>query len=178
MALIVEDGTGKSDAESYVSVADCITYADNRGLTFSSSTTALQEQSLRRATVWIDGEYRNRFTGYRNDGRDQALEWPRSSGQNQSPPYGSIANDAVPQEVINASCEAAVRELATPGQLTPDVTMGKVQKSVRVVGAVAVEYAASNGIAAQTPTMTIVSKILFNVLLPAAYGVMHSARGG
>ena len=119
MALIIEDGTGKSDAESYVSVADCITYCDNRGLTFSTGTTAEQEQALRRATVWLDGAYRSRYVGWRKDGRSQALEWPREGAQEQSYPYGTISNAEVPQEVINANCEAAVRELATPGGLDP-----------------------------------------------------------
>ena len=178
MALIIEDGTGKSDAESYVSVADCVTYADNRGLTFSASTTPLQEQALRRAAVWLDSTYRSRFTGFRTDGHDQALEWPRQSGVYQSEPFGSIPTDIVPQEIIDAQCEAAVRELATPGGLSPDVVAGKIQKSVTVVGAVSVDYAASSGVQSQKPTMTIISGILFNVITAVVAGAAHSSRGG
>ena len=51
MSLVVEDGTGKADAESYISVADADTYHSNRGNTdWAALTTTEKEQLLRGAT--------------------------------------------------------------------------------------------------------------------------------
>jgi hypothetical protein len=39
VTLVIEDGTGKANAESYVSVADFRTYADGRGLDYTVAST-------------------------------------------------------------------------------------------------------------------------------------------
>ena len=72
MALTVEDGTGLVGADSYVSVADCETYCDARGLTFSGAATADKEAALRRATASIDAMYRSRFPGQRRQSTGRA----------------------------------------------------------------------------------------------------------
>jgi hypothetical protein len=150
VALAVEDGTGLANAESYVSVADAGAYAAARGLIFPVSTApeiALAEQALRRATEWIDAKYGARFAGtWAVDG--QALAWPRLYANYR---LAALPSDEVPPQIIAATVQAAVRELAAPGSLTPDVTPGKIKKRVRVEGAVEVEYAAgSGGVASQT----------------------------
>jgi hypothetical protein len=56
MALIVEDGTGRADAESYVSVADADTYHANRGELRRGRRSApppSKEQLLRQATEYM-----------------------------------------------------------------------------------------------------------------------------
>ena len=138
MALEVEDGTGKANAESYVSVADCSTYCTARGLTFASGTDANKEAALRRATAYIDGAYGSRFIGMRRNGRDQALQWPRIDAYDASVDE-YVDHESVPVEVVNATCEAAVRELASPGALNPDLKRGGAIKSVKA-GSVSVEY--------------------------------------
>lgn len=77
MALIVEDGTGKVDAESYNSVAEVSTTLAKTGedaawLALASDT--IREQVARKATRRMDTESR-----YRGDKKTQAqaLEWPR-----------------------------------------------------------------------------------------------------
>ena len=49
MSLIVEDGTGKSTSESYISVADASTYFAARAVTSwaALATDALREAALR-----------------------------------------------------------------------------------------------------------------------------------
>jgi hypothetical protein len=156
MSLIVEDGTGLSTAESYISGADTLAYASSRGLTFTND--AAGEQALRRATTWIDATYGQRFGGYRVS-VNQALVFPRS-GLVDREGYG-IAYNAVPRQIAQATAEAAVRELASPGSLNPDVTPGTVKKRVRVEGAVEVEYAVgAGGVASQTPVISIIDGIL------------------
>jgi hypothetical protein len=148
VSLIVEDGTGKANAESYVS-----------GLAFNvtgAPAIALAEQALRRATEWIDAKYGARFAGtWAVD--DQALAWPRLYATYRLDP---ILSTVVPSQVIAATVQAAVRELASPGSLTPDVTTGKTKKRVKVEG-IEVEYAVgSGGVASQTPIVSIIDGIL------------------
>lgn len=118
MALVVEDGTGLSSAESYVTVADFASYHAARGKPDLDDDDEAAEAALRRATAYIDGRYRARWPGYRTHGRSQALAWPRRAvidGEGNA-----VADDEVPSELIAATCEAAARELASPGALLPD----------------------------------------------------------
>jgi hypothetical protein len=164
MALIVEDGSGKPDAESYVSVSDCASYAVARGLTFPGTPEAEAEAALRRGTAWLDGAYRGSFPGRRKKGRAQALEWPRVDAWDNTCPPEPIADDEIPVEIVHASCEAGIRELAAPGSLTPDVTPGKIKKSAKV-GDIAVEYAIGAGTAQdQRPIVSIIDDILGSLL--------------
>jgi len=178
MALIVEDGTGKPDAESYVSVADAGTYAAARGLTFPVSTApeiALAEQALRRATELLDAKYGPRFAGtWAVDG--QALAWPRLYASYRLSP---ISETTIPVQVIAATVQAAVRELAAPGSLSPDVTTGQIVKRERVEGAVEVEYAVgSAGVASQTPVVSIIDGILAPLIgTPSSPYVGKAVRG-
>ena len=67
MAIVVEDGTGKSTAESYISVADASTYHTARGNTAwaALTTDALREAALRKATDFMRQVYRSRWQGYK-----------------------------------------------------------------------------------------------------------------
>lgn len=150
MALVVEDGSGLAGAESYVSVADCAGYATARGLAFPTTDAALCEQALRRATAWLDDRYARRFPGARRRLRAQALEWPRV-GVTDANGY-SVPETEVPTEVVRATCEAAVRELASPNSLAPDLKRGGAIRAVKA-GSVSVEYAA--GASASTTFQTI-----------------------
>ncbi len=158
MTLIVETGTGELTSESYVSVTDCADYASKRGLTFPSSPVDAAEQALRRATQWIDDTYRTRFPGQRRRFRLQALEWPRVAvvDMNGFP----IEDDEIPQEVFNATCEAAVRELASAGSLAPDLERGgKIQ--MLKAGSVEIQYGAG---ASATTTFQIIDGILASLI--------------
>lgn len=72
MSLIIEDGTGKPDAESFATAAELVTYAANFGATIPADTPA-QESLLRRAALAMDGYT---WKGTRTNG-EQALSWPR-----------------------------------------------------------------------------------------------------
>jgi hypothetical protein len=80
MALIVEDGTGKSDAESYVSVADVITWITKYypANDFLTKTTAEQEAYCLQSTQYLDQKYGGRWLGDKNS-KEQALDWPRKN---------------------------------------------------------------------------------------------------
>jgi hypothetical protein len=175
MALSVESGSGASDSESYASVEDAAAYASARGLTFDTADTEACEAALRRATTWLDGKYRTRYPGCRVNGRDQALEWPRMYACDAE--GNEIATDEIPSEIVNATIEAAVRELASPGSLNPDVVPGKVKKSARV-GDIAVEYAVGTRNAYdQRPVVGVIDGILSSLIGSYSPYVARAARG-
>ena len=72
MTLIIEDGTGKPDAESYASAEDLAMYAVKFGVVIPVDVVA-QEALLRRAALAMDGMT---WKGRKTDS-DQALAWPR-----------------------------------------------------------------------------------------------------
>lgn len=57
MALITEDGTGLSTAESYIDVAWFKAYCDAHGHSYAGKTDPQIEQALRRATAWLDARH-------------------------------------------------------------------------------------------------------------------------
>lgn len=68
MAFIVEDGTGSNaNANAYVDVAFVTTYLTDRNRqtenSWDSSTSAVQQASIIKATDYIDRKFFNRFKG-------------------------------------------------------------------------------------------------------------------
>lgn len=132
MALIVEDGTGKADAESYISVADADTYHTARGNTAWTGATAVKEAALRRATDYLEDVYAARWKGERGDAA-QALSWPRGGVT----VHGfAVDEDEVPDVVSRACAELALRALSA--DLLADA--GAQVKS-ETVGPISVTYA-------------------------------------
>lgn len=107
MALTVEDGTGKSDADSYQSTADIETYETSykAATTYASATTAVKERAAREATQYLDGQYGHRFLGSRYSGT-QALEWPRSGVVTRD--GHSVDSDVIPVVLKQAHAELAI----------------------------------------------------------------------
>lgn len=136
MTIIVEDGTGLADAESYASVAETDTYMSARGTTvWATLTTTEKEQALRRAMDYLLQKYRSKWKGARKS-LTQALDWPRvgvfidedadtafaSWKQNQIP------SNVIPLEVKNACMELALR--ASIGMLNEDQAQKVIQETV------------------------------------------------
>jgi len=122
MSLVVEDGTGRADAESYVALAFADDYhakLDNAAWAAAGDTT--REAALRRATQYLDTRYT--FAGAPLT-TTQALAWPRD-----------IAPWPV-RAVQNATCEAALRAL--DGALYTDVADAPVTQET--VGPISVSY--------------------------------------
>jgi hypothetical protein len=126
MALVVENGTGLANAESYISVAN----ADARHSAFGNtawaaiSTTALKESYLRQATAYMVQAYRERWSGIRINAT-QALDWPRA--QVVVDGY-SIDSDAVPADIANACADLALK--AASAALAPDLERAVVRKKI------------------------------------------------
>lgn len=133
MSLIVEDGTALSTADSYESLVGAALYHTNQGNAAwaAIASDSLREVYLRRATSFLVGRYRLRWSGTRMT-MTQALDWPRSLVPMRDVPFASYySNTSVPQEVKNACSSLALRAatgslLADQGQLKQSVTVGPI----------------------------------------------------
>jgi hypothetical protein len=95
------------------------------------------EAALLVASERNDAKYRASFSGTKVGYRSQIRDFPRVGGFDV---FGySIPSDTIPTEMINATYEAALRQLVTPGSLSLDWTPSKY-KRVSVDGAVSAEY--------------------------------------
>lgn len=119
MAIIVEDGTGVTNADSYASVSDLDTYATHR-LDVSGYTTAQKESALVIATDWV-GQYHS----FRGDKlvATQGLHFPTD-------------DDAFPDDIVTATLKAALLQLQ--GLLLVDLSAvsqsGDVESESKAVG--------------------------------------------
>jgi len=140
MALIVEDGTGISGAESYASLADANTYWNGRQhsshyTSWNGASTAQKEGALREASAYLDAVYGPYYRGNRR-GYIQGLLWPRSDATDDR----GYELPALPDCLVNACYELAAR--AIDGQLAEDLDRGGAVKREKV-GPIEVEYADS-----------------------------------
>lgn len=126
--MITETGTGNSASESLCSVVDALAYNAARGnYTWSTLTTDQQEQSLIRATDYMEAVYSQRWAGTRTTSV-QALSWPR---YNVFVNGFVVLSSSVPKPVINACAELALR--AAAGELLSDSTQQKTRTKVDVI---------------------------------------------
>jgi hypothetical protein len=134
VTLVVEDGTGLPNSESYCSVDAATAYHAARNNTaWAALTTPAMEAALRLATDFMRQRYRLRWVGVKVTAT-QALEWPRAwvalpdspSGYRSVPAY--VPMNVVPSEVVNACAELALRSIAAP--LSPDLGPQVVREKV------------------------------------------------
>lgn len=132
MALIVEDGTGRADAEAYQGVAAFKAYCDGRGMAYAGNTDTQIEIALRKATDVIDTKFRYKAARLVSG---QALEFPRTGLMDHS----GYTVTGVPARVMRACNELAFRALTE--DIAPDLDRGgRVQSES--VGPLSVTYAA------------------------------------
>jgi hypothetical protein len=95
--IVVEDGTGLANSNSYASEAQLATYAADRNVTVTGTAAVL----LITAMDYIEQQP---FKGNKNT-KEQALQWPRFSVWIDS--Y-SIDSDEIPLLLLEAQMEAAL----------------------------------------------------------------------
>jgi hypothetical protein len=132
MTLILEDGTGLSNAESYASVAEANTYFTNRNITAWTGTDAVKEAALRKATDYLDATYSWAGSGILVD--TQALGFPRLDLYDSE---GRDISSTVPKKLKNATCELALASLS--GDLLKNKENSNFVKREKV-GSIEVEY--------------------------------------
>lgn len=146
--LTLEDGSIVEDADTLALSASVATYATRYGFSWSPADEQTGEQAILRAMIYIES-----FEDYLQGQRVSALQelsWPRNYVVNK---LGTayLANDAIPGGVVNAVCEAAIAELASPGVLTATVShsnanvkrkrekIGPMEDEVEYFGAVSLD---------------------------------------
>lgn len=145
--LIVEDGTGKANAESYTSVADASAYHTARGNAAwaALASDTVREQLLRKATDAMMQMFAGRWAGTRVSST-QALDWPRYNVPMKDGPanlpysYGVASyypSNTIPAAVARACAELALK--AAAADLIADGEQAIIRKRVRVEGAVDTE---------------------------------------
>jgi hypothetical protein len=140
---VVEDGTSKTDSNSYLSVAGADQYHENHSgsTTWSGATQADKEKALRLATQYLDVVYGGRWKGTRTD-FEQALDWPRWDVM----PHDEDTwweSDDMPQPLLDSCAELALismGETLLPDQTTPgtvkktSVRVGELSESIEYMG--------------------------------------------
>ncbi len=161
MALVVEDGTGKDNANALIKHSFALTYWADRGRAVvkrgaddatkpflegdtvavgtKTYTAAQIDAAIVRATAYLSEsfQYRGIRTYGRNstaDGADrfQALAWPRYGVYDREGAWvPSSGAGAIPREIQWATAEASFYELEKPNGLQPVYEQNKVIQQVR-----------------------------------------------
>ena len=175
LTLIKEDGTGKTDANSYADVADGNAYYDGH-LYATAWTGAGDDQkavALVMASRLIDAEFQ--FNGTRTNAV-QGLQWPRARCPEPDAihvplqvllpiPSDFVRFDSVPKAVVQAACEMA-REL-----LIADRTTAPAGEGLKYYNNAGVQTGYD-----KTDRRPVLSRVAMVML--AKYGVPMSATSG
>ncbi len=132
MTLTTETGAGLPGADSYIDVAGADAYhAGQANAAWTALDSTTKEGLLRRATVYMVGQYRPRWKGLRAS-QTQALDWPRYNVQLDDVGFGAIAAyvpwNVVPAEVRNACAVLALE--ANSGPLAPPLKRTVKEKQI------------------------------------------------
>ena len=138
MSFVAEDGSGVSNANSLAAVAAADTYFADRGSAeWSALDAAAKQVALIKATDFIERVYWRSFRGIRKT-TGQALSWPRSDVYFGGDATRPVADDAVPDGVLQATFELALRSTTTT--LMPDEATESGSVIREKVGDLEVEY--------------------------------------
>ena len=152
MALVVEDGTLVSGADSYVTLAEFKAWADKRGVTYGTDSVVTQQ--IYRAMDYIESL---NFIGEKSD-ENQALQWPRD--QVVIDGY-YIDSDEMPNELKVAVYESIKAELDGDSRMTASDRRTISEK----VGELQVTYANNADVKRSIPAVT---KALRKLIRPMA----------
>jgi hypothetical protein len=117
LTLVKEDGTGKTDANSYADVAGGDAYFEGHlyASAWTAATSGTKAAALVMATRLVDSQFQ--FNGYRAN-ETQALQWPRERCPDPdrnlvtSTPLSPVLTNFVPSDEVPRPVAAAVCEMA------------------------------------------------------------------
>jgi len=132
MALIIEDGTAKVDAQSYATVLELQAYAALRGRTVPAAEAAC-EALLVKACDSLESQD---FIGDRLTAT-QALAWPRMNAEVEGWP---IATTEIPRQLVQAQCALAIEAQTVNLLPVRDINDSGPASSKSVAGAVSIAY--------------------------------------
>ena len=166
-SFTVETGSGATDGNSYVAVADADSYHIHHGnpSAWANATVVQKQDWLRQATLAVDLEFGAGFPGWSTTGT-QALLWPRYGATDKS-------NDMIASNVIPAALQDAVSMLALQlanGEtiLTQSEDSTDVASETKTVGAVSISKTYLGGRSPQTQFPAVRHILKLNGLLDGA----------
>lgn len=173
MALIPEDGSGKSDANSYASLSDADAYFAERYRTdWAALSVDERTGALIAATDYIDLRWGDRLSG-KPAFPDQALKFPRVIWSALPP----ILPVPLPRNLLRATYEYAI--IASAGPLAPNPEMdesGRIANTRREkVGPIEEEYRwdAGNTTSAVFRPYSVADALMQCFLKPVGGGVIR-----
>ena len=161
--------------DHYGSVADADAYHLAMGNAAWTGSDTVKTAALVRASLYVDSLGLKQtacgtvtlWPGRKVGGRNQALQWPRTGAKDRD---GEAVGTAVPLEIEQATYEAALRELVSPGSLRPDYVAAE-QVTREKVGPIEVEYAESaEGTNPTQPVVSVINAMLAPLLLCGGCG--------
>ena len=153
----------------YGTTAGADAYHSERGNAGWDGTEGVKTAALVRASQYLDTHYT--FAGEAATA-GQVREWPRSGVIYRGE---TLASDTIPAAVEMAAYEAALRELETPGSLSPDFTeAGAIKRVKKGVGPLAkeIEYTTAGSAYAAKPVIAMIDGLL-RPLLKAGRGSVN-----
>lgn len=145
MSFVVEDGTGKIDANSYTTVAFFRNYCLERGITtFDDSFDDEIKSALILGTDYIEIRFSNQIKGVKFNS-SQMLSFPRVGLLNEAidnfiydvaPNDTTILGVEIPVKIQRATCEYAIRSKTAPlvndatsdSMISQRVKIGQIEK--------------------------------------------------
>lgn len=143
-----------SFTEPAVTSGEADTYATARGWADWTGNETVKEAAIMRGQTYLAGLYNDRW----------ATEWE---------------NDDAPEPVKYSIIEAARRELASPGSLSPDFVASRVvSRERKKVGPLEkeLEYAGATGASSVRPQIAIIEQLLAGLLRQAFGGSVTVLR--
>jgi len=158
--IVVEDGTGKTNSNSYVTEAEVTTYATDRGLTLTASEDVL----IIKAMDYLE------TLGYIGDRQteEQALQWPREGVYIDN---FYIEPTTIPQELKNAQMSLC---MSIDAGVDPMATIDRATKKEKV-DVLEIEYMDN---AASRAIVTSVNRILAKLLQDGSSGTSFNVSRG
>ncbi len=159
MAITVEDGTGLTNADAYISEADADAYFTAiANATWAAALTTQKEQAIVKATRYMEKRFGNKWKGIIASSA-QSLGWPRDYVYDER---GTELDNQVPTAIAHACAEYAVHALSNdliPAVIYPvadgaPVPFGRINRRVEKVGPIYEEtyYASAGGGVARVST--------------------------
>lgn len=170
MAIVVEDGSIISGANSFISLADANTYftANGNPTQWSGATDPVKEGALLAGAKYL----RLKFT-YKGSLEDltQALPFPRSEFFD-SEGRTLCGTGVIPQDVIDAQCELALRHIIQDLFLNTNPSSDRITS--KTIGDSSESYDTKRAI----NVFALINDLLNDYVLSSKSGIVYMKKGG
>jgi len=142
--FVVEDGTSKTDANAYATIAQVDQHNDDfvADTSWDAATDVAKQAAIREATIYLDSRFNTRWRGLRTD-EDQSLDWPRSWIEDFD--GFAIESDEMPTALIQATAELAIKVEGGEDLMADLSDPGTIKRKKTKVGPIEVDTTYMDG---------------------------------